>query len=1109
MPDPVDDGGAPAGTGGPQAELAHPKRSRRFEECRKEIAEGFIQFEANVPFPVQLPRRVQAPLPTSRTTVDNNAEMAKRPQGIYRGTGPKVSAPFEPAFHNPIPRRPFAPGASTKHSPKHGQSLASEPIVPLVSFTTKTPPLHPRTTVPACPDAPPSAGPHGQSLVSEPMGHTVPITTKTPPLHPRTSTVPTCPDATSSASPHGPRDIVSDAPSRGQQPRNHTQPPSTEKPSGAGQSPDESHNQASTGPDFDMNRLNASFRHHSQEHSARQSLAQTPTPHTSPVPLPGRVGSPAGRSIISSTEDQQRQISERYKHYKDGFRTYRHRCHTLEQKKQKLKSYIDDLESKSSAQEKNVERLESENNKLRKGIRHYRDYVQAAVQEQQSLFVLAQDRYQAAVEDMHKHAQKAEGMTEEVRKKVDEVQTRLMNAVKSVSDQAKIEILEKDLTIKQLREQVQERDADLERERERRHESERVEELANSMQREFTAQVANLMGKLKEDKAGLVEEMQQRNDKDISRLESMLQDMNSKSALGAPQADVLSALVQLASKSFSSVLAELDSASRARTTAQKTNANFASSIQAQLEEFHQHLVERDMLAMELTEVKRANAALATAAEERHDECESLFRDMSRMATEINDNERTLAELSDELIRLRWLQQQSEAEIAALFREVARLLPLQEQSERQKAEISALSDEVALLRAAEREVESLRAEVVEKTKAIAHLKGEVKTREEKAADAAREHLQAQENAASRQRQKVQALEEGLQRAVSAAEDARTELVETRSALEKQLSEADEKRRLAEEVSEKEAAVAAVANARISDLQSQADMQLGETRATLASRERDLAALRLQLEDFRRKEGEKTEELELARDLARELGLEVSTLKDKHQRTSHTIASLETKILECTQQKDSEAKSPCSGGESADLQVLSSWQQWASALTGSLKQWVLRSRKAKRIYRKLQDTPDFKLDLGGDEELEAAKDTTSVFLAIYEYLKEQTDGEKSKTEEHERSELGEIIRDAGSRQVKLRSPLTEETQTSVPPPAPVEHVRQVKLRNPLVEETPTSVPPPISVEQTRRRQNSQPKPILRKRALSQTLEAEPPVVLSLERVTRQKRTINQPC
>lgn len=401
MPGPVNDDGVPADTGDPQAEPAHLRQSSRLEECRKEMEESFIRFEANVPFPVQPSRRVQAPLPISGTTVDRNAEMAKRSQGIYPGAGPKVSAPLETAFHIPIPERPFAPSTSTKHSPKGGQSL-----------------------------------------VSEPMGPPVPFTTKTPPPHAGCSTVPTCPDATSSASPHGPRDIISDAPPQSQQLRNHTQLPSTEKLSGAGQSFEESRHQSSTGPDLDRNRLAASIRHRSQEHSARQSLAQTPTPHASPVPLPGRVGSPAGGSIISSTEDQQRRINERYKHYKDGFRAYRHRCDALEQKKQKLESRIDDLESKSSAQEKNVERLESENNKLRKGIRHYRDYVQAAVQEQQYLFTLAQHRNNQAVDEMYKHAQRAAGMTDEARKKVDEVQTRLMNTVRSVSDQAKTEILE-------------------------------------------------------------------------------------------------------------------------------------------------------------------------------------------------------------------------------------------------------------------------------------------------------------------------------------------------------------------------------------------------------------------------------------------------------------------------------------------------------------------------------------------------------------------------------------------------------------------------------------------------------------------------------------------
>lgn len=43
------------------------------------------------------------------------------------------------------------------------------------------------------------------------------------------------------------------------------------------------------------------------------------------------------------------------------------------------------------------------------------------------------------------------------------------------------------------------------------------------MQREFNAQMADLMGKLKEDRDGLVKEMRQRDDKDISRYVTVLE----------------------------------------------------------------------------------------------------------------------------------------------------------------------------------------------------------------------------------------------------------------------------------------------------------------------------------------------------------------------------------------------------------------------------------------------------------------------------------------------------------------------------------------------------------------------------------------------------------
>ncbi|EJT80882.1 hypothetical protein GGTG_00875 [Gaeumannomyces tritici R3-111a-1] len=466
-----------------------------------------------------------------------------------------------------------------------------------------------------------------------------------------------------------------------------------------------------------------------------------------------------------------------------------------------------------------------------------------------------------------------------------------------------------------------------------------------------------------------------------------------------------------------------------------------------------------------------------------------------MNTQLAENKKDIAGLSEELARLRPLQQQSEehkADIAALTDELDRLHPLQQLSEDQKKKISALSAKVDLLHGTEREAESLRADIEERSNAIAELERAVKARDEVASDTARRYKEKDELAQRRLGDLEDAISRerlNTQTAVRAAEDARKELAETRLALEKRLSEANESRRHTEEMSQKEVAAVATVKAEMSDLQSQTCTQLSEAQAALASRECEIATSRLQVEELQGKEVKNSEELQRAQDLAQKLGSEVSMLKGKHQRASHTIASLEAKILEVDRQMDAE--------------VLTNWQQWASALTGSLKQWVLRSRKAKRIYRKLQDTPDFKLDLGGDEELEAAKDATSVFLAIYEYLKQQAGVEHDKANGPEISGLVEVLGAA--------------------------EVRHVKLRSPLVEETPTSTPLPVSAEQARRRQMSQPKPILkqrdntpsdlqpdslpysqppatRKRTRSQTQAAESPIVLPFERVTRQKRALS---
>ncbi|KAL8304918.1 hypothetical protein RB597_004094 [Gaeumannomyces tritici] len=1064
-------GGFPADTGDPLTEPAHPSHYADLNDFQKEIAKGFVWSPRGAALPPQMSRRAQAPSLVPRTLVDHSADMAKRFQGTYPGASPKASTPLKPSLHIPMPEQPSAPNANIKPSPKRPQNLVSEPMGPPPGFMTKTPPARTRRS---------AANSHAKAVPN--------------------------------SSPHSPRDIIQGSPLQSQQFCNNTQLPYTEELRSADESFREPQRVPSAVPGPETNRLAASVRHHNQEHSARQSPAQTPTLHVSPVPPPGLMGSPAALSVASSGMRHHQRLSEKYQNHKGDSKVWRKRCEALEHEKQELNSQasrIDTFETQGSAWEEKVERLESDNGRLRKRLHDYREYLNVAVQEHQSLYRLTQHRCEEAVVDMRENGKNTKVTTEEACKKAEGVQTRLMNTVRSVSDQAKAEVLAKDIIIEQFREQLQGREADLERERERGQDSQRIEELADSIQRDFNIQVSSLMSKLEPQMAGFVRDVQQRNSEDISRLEAILLDVSSRRSLDVSEADSLSDLVQLAQKSLPVIDKKLNALSCARANGQKDNTELAKSIQVQLEGIRERLAKRDLLAIELTEEKRASAALITATEQRDAECRNLRKRIEGMNTQLAENKKDIAGLSEELARLRPLQQQSEehkADIAALTDELDRLHPLQQLSEDQKKKISALSAKVDLLHGTEREAESLRADIEERSNAIAELERAVKARDEVASDTARRYKEKDELAQGRLGDLEDAISRerlNTQTAVRAAEDARKELAETRLALEKRLSEANESRRHTEEMSQKEAAAVATVKAEMSDLQSQTCTQLSEAQAALASRECEIATSRLQVEELQGKEVKNSEELQRAQDLAQKLGSEVSMLKGKHQRASHTIASLEAKILEVDRQMDAEVRSPRSTGNSSDLQVLTNWQQWASALTGSLKQWVLRSRKAKRIYRKLQDTPDFKLDLGGDEELEAAKDATSVFLAIYEYLKQQAGVEHDKANGPEISGLVEVLGAA--------------------------EVRHVKLRSPLVEETPTSTPLPVSAEQARRRQMSQPKPILkqrdntpsdlqpdslpysqppatRKRTRSQTQAAESPIVLPFERVTRQKRALS---
>ncbi|EJT80883.1 hypothetical protein GGTG_00876 [Gaeumannomyces tritici R3-111a-1] len=247
------------------------------------------------------------------------------------------------------------------------------------------------------------------------------------------------------------------------------------------------------------------------------------------------MGSPAALSVASSGMRHHQRLSEKYQNHKEL---------------NSQASRIDTFETQGSAWEEKVERLESDNGRLRKRLHDYREYLNVAVQEHQSLYRLTQHRCEEAVVDMRENGKNTKVTTEEACKKAEGVQTRLMNTVRSVSDQAKAEVLAKDIIIEQFREQLQGREADLERERERGQDSQRIEELADSIQRDFNIQVSSLMSKLEPQMAGFVRDVQQRNSEDISRLEAILLDVSSRRSLDVSEADSLSDLVQLAQKSL-------------------------------------------------------------------------------------------------------------------------------------------------------------------------------------------------------------------------------------------------------------------------------------------------------------------------------------------------------------------------------------------------------------------------------------------------------------------------------------------------------------------------------------------------------------------------------
>ncbi|TLS23707.1 uncharacterized protein PpBr36_06095 [Pyricularia pennisetigena] len=417
-----------------------------------------------------------------------------------------------------------------------------------------------------------------------------------------------------------------------------------------------------------------------------------------------------------------------------------------------------------------------------------------------------------------------------------------------------------------------------------------------------------------------------------------------------------------------------------------TIPNQLSHIEAHLELLQtQHSAREDALVIELKECKQGNSVLATTIEEKHNECDRLEAEVYKLQNDLDAKTCENAALQEKV-------HDGEKHLTCM----AEKLTESEQRLSDTIKIHASETEQCLGR-----------------------------------------LAASEASSKNNDQRVSILMADLEKARNDATQAGKTLNMAQAAWKEQSIAADQRRcELEAQVSENENVIREL-QAKLNVLKAQQEQELVKDHERLAAsearNEQDAAAMKSLNAQLKQKE----QAVRDAEDHSNVLANELSDLRKRAAeldqllvRKVDDLASMQASLDGCTAElQSSEARHQCAVATIAGLEsnvnelktaqqslgaageLQAEWHKWVSALCERLKEWVvLKSPTASKIYHELLKHHG----LAGD--MQEFGELASVFLAIYQYLKQQITPDASEV-----SKLALILKNAEAKRVKLNSPL----------------------------------------------------------------------------------------
>lgn len=258
--------------------------------------------------------------------------------------------------------------------------------------------------------------------------------------------------------------------------------------------------------------------------------------------------------VIAQQEQKLKRHQDRASEYKKQTQCQGNRIHQLEEGHDQVLSQL-------QATKQELEERSAKFSKLENKCRTYKEYLNTAIVEQQTLYKASRDKCNGAIAQMQAEESKRQCLLERERKQAEAVRERLSQRVKTAIDEAKQKEEQFENSIASLNQKVQEREAEVLRERETAQALLRQQDSITAVQdtlKIFGIQIEEAVSKVNEATSLQSQQDDTKTEKLHFKLDQIIENLQSLDERSFSKNDVSEELQELNEKAVASILGRLE-----------------------------------------------------------------------------------------------------------------------------------------------------------------------------------------------------------------------------------------------------------------------------------------------------------------------------------------------------------------------------------------------------------------------------------------------------------------------------------------------------------------------------------------------------------------------